>query len=239
MPRAELYLLVDDPAAFHGRALAEGGRELSPLAPREWGHEAAYCLDPDGHVLAFAWEGEGPDAKVVPGEAMPATPPAKATEGAAQGAASRVASTPRAGDDPYRPPVPLLDQPARPRLAKGTQMPGTVIAVIVFVSILEAMQLINMISNPVMGLVPTGITALVLLGIIYGQPWARIMALVLSFLVLGGLAFLALGGFMAGHQTPGFLGMALPALLVVLLINLPIIVLLFTRSAKRHFGILA
>ncbi len=55
-PRAELYVLVDDPAAYHGRALAAGGRELSPLAARDWGHEAAYCTDLDGHVLAFARE---------------------------------------------------------------------------------------------------------------------------------------------------------------------------------------
>lgn len=55
-PRAELYVLVDDPAAFHGRALANGAQELSALAKRDWGHEAAYSLDPDGHVLAFARE---------------------------------------------------------------------------------------------------------------------------------------------------------------------------------------
>jgi catechol 2,3-dioxygenase-like lactoylglutathione lyase family enzyme len=55
-PRAELYVLVDDPAAYHVRALAAGGRELSALAVRDWGHEAAYCADPDGHVLAFARE---------------------------------------------------------------------------------------------------------------------------------------------------------------------------------------
>ncbi len=54
IPRAEVYLTVPDPAAFHARALAAGALELSPLAPRGWGHEAAYSLDPDGHVLAFA-----------------------------------------------------------------------------------------------------------------------------------------------------------------------------------------
>lgn len=54
VPRAELYLLVDDPAACHARALAAGGRELSPLAARDWGEAAAYSQDPDGHVLAFA-----------------------------------------------------------------------------------------------------------------------------------------------------------------------------------------
>jgi uncharacterized protein len=55
-PRAEIYLLVDDPSACHARALAAGGTELSPLARRDWGHLAAYSLDPDGHVLAFARE---------------------------------------------------------------------------------------------------------------------------------------------------------------------------------------
>lgn len=52
--RAELYLLVEDPGAAHGRALAAGARELSPLLDRSWGDRAAYALDPDGHVLAFA-----------------------------------------------------------------------------------------------------------------------------------------------------------------------------------------
>ncbi len=53
-PRAELYLLVDDPAGAHQRAIGAGAVELSPPAPRDWGHTAAYSLDPDGHVLAFA-----------------------------------------------------------------------------------------------------------------------------------------------------------------------------------------
>lgn len=52
--KAELYLRVADPAACHARALAAGARELSPLASRDWGDEAAYSLDADGHVLAFA-----------------------------------------------------------------------------------------------------------------------------------------------------------------------------------------
>lgn len=53
-PRAELYLLVTEPAASHRRALDAGATELSPLAARGWGHDAAYSLDPDAHVLAFA-----------------------------------------------------------------------------------------------------------------------------------------------------------------------------------------
>jgi catechol 2,3-dioxygenase-like lactoylglutathione lyase family enzyme len=59
-PRAELYLVVHDPRGFHTRALAAGARELSPLLPRDWGHRAAYSLDPDGHVLAFASDEPAP-----------------------------------------------------------------------------------------------------------------------------------------------------------------------------------
>ena len=54
VPRAELYLHVADVGASHRRALAAGAIELSPAAARDWGHEAAYSLDPDGYVLAFA-----------------------------------------------------------------------------------------------------------------------------------------------------------------------------------------
>ncbi len=54
IPRAELYLIVENPSAYHQRALNAGATELSPLEDRDWGHRAAYCLDPDGHVLAFA-----------------------------------------------------------------------------------------------------------------------------------------------------------------------------------------
>jgi uncharacterized protein len=54
VPRAELYLTVDDPSGYHARALAAGARELTPLAARDWGDDVAYSLDPDGHVIAFA-----------------------------------------------------------------------------------------------------------------------------------------------------------------------------------------
>ena len=53
-PRAELYLVVEDPGDHHSRALEHGARELSGLRDRDWGDEVAYSLDPDGHVLAFA-----------------------------------------------------------------------------------------------------------------------------------------------------------------------------------------
>lgn len=60
VPRAELYLITDDPAAYHRRALAHGAKELSALAPRDWGHDAAYSLDSNGHVLAFARSSQTP-----------------------------------------------------------------------------------------------------------------------------------------------------------------------------------
>lgn len=54
VPRAELYLVVEDAAAALGRAIGAGATLLSPVLARDWGHAAGYCLDPDGHVLAFA-----------------------------------------------------------------------------------------------------------------------------------------------------------------------------------------
>ena len=52
--RAEIYLRVADASKHHVLALANGARELSPLQARDWGDLAAYSLDMDGHVLAFA-----------------------------------------------------------------------------------------------------------------------------------------------------------------------------------------
>lgn len=54
IPRAELYVRVDEPKAYHERAIENGARKLSGLANRDWGDIAAYSLDPDGHVVAFA-----------------------------------------------------------------------------------------------------------------------------------------------------------------------------------------
>ena len=54
IPRCELYLPVDEPSAFHGRAVANGGISIEDDQDRDWGDRVAYCADPDGHVLAFA-----------------------------------------------------------------------------------------------------------------------------------------------------------------------------------------
>ena len=59
IPRAELYLVVDDAAAYHARAQAAGAIELSALTRRSWGDNAAYSLDPGGHVIAFATRPNG------------------------------------------------------------------------------------------------------------------------------------------------------------------------------------
>jgi catechol 2,3-dioxygenase-like lactoylglutathione lyase family enzyme len=54
IPRAELYLYVDDVRGYFTRALQEGAQEISAVAKRGWGDTAAYVADPDGHILAFA-----------------------------------------------------------------------------------------------------------------------------------------------------------------------------------------
>ncbi|MEZ5066247.1 MAG: ester cyclase [bacterium] len=54
IPRAELYLPVTDPRAALRRAVGAGATLLSEVTSRDWGDAAGYCLDPDGHVLAFA-----------------------------------------------------------------------------------------------------------------------------------------------------------------------------------------
>lgn len=54
IPRCELYFTVEDAAVYHTRALQAGAKELSPVLMRDWGDLAAYSLDPDGHVIAFA-----------------------------------------------------------------------------------------------------------------------------------------------------------------------------------------
>lgn len=60
--RAELYLVVDDPADWLARALQAGASLLDPPVARDWGDVAGYVLDPWGHVLAFAAPLPGPDA---------------------------------------------------------------------------------------------------------------------------------------------------------------------------------
>jgi catechol 2,3-dioxygenase-like lactoylglutathione lyase family enzyme len=55
----ELYFYADDVAAAIEQLRAAGARELSALALRGWGDEAAYFADPDGNVLVVARRVEG------------------------------------------------------------------------------------------------------------------------------------------------------------------------------------
>lgn len=54
IPRCELYLFSQNPTEACARATANGGKLISPVQPRDWGHTVGYVSDPDGHVLAFA-----------------------------------------------------------------------------------------------------------------------------------------------------------------------------------------
>ena len=57
VPRAELYLVVDSCKRYYLRALELGAQALSEPLKRDWGDVVCYCLDLDGHVLAFAERG--------------------------------------------------------------------------------------------------------------------------------------------------------------------------------------
>jgi len=50
----ELYLHVVDLDQAVRRLVVAGARLLSPVARRDWGDQAAYFADPDGHVLVVA-----------------------------------------------------------------------------------------------------------------------------------------------------------------------------------------
>lgn len=54
IPRCELYLNVENPVEYYERALQLGALPVSDLMLRDWGEVAAYCADPDGHIIAFA-----------------------------------------------------------------------------------------------------------------------------------------------------------------------------------------
>ena len=53
-PKAEVYLRVEDAVSYLNRAVENGARLILAVAARDWGDRVGYCLDQDGHVLAFA-----------------------------------------------------------------------------------------------------------------------------------------------------------------------------------------
>lgn len=54
IPRCELYLRVENPQTMINRALEKNATFVSPLQTRDWGEDAGYIADPDGHIIAFA-----------------------------------------------------------------------------------------------------------------------------------------------------------------------------------------
>ncbi len=54
IPRCEVYFYVNDPASYIKRALAAGAKPVNPLQHRDWGDNAGYVADMDGHVVVFA-----------------------------------------------------------------------------------------------------------------------------------------------------------------------------------------
>lgn len=54
IPRSEIYLIVKDAKAYYDRALKNGAVSIQDFKTMPWGDKVAYCLDLDGHILAFA-----------------------------------------------------------------------------------------------------------------------------------------------------------------------------------------
>ena len=53
-PKFELYFQVNDPESFHNKAKQLGALELREFNQMDWGDKAAYSINHDGHILAFA-----------------------------------------------------------------------------------------------------------------------------------------------------------------------------------------
>lgn len=54
IPRCELYLYVDNIQYEFDNAIKCGAKLISPITEMNWGDNACYFSDPDGHILAFA-----------------------------------------------------------------------------------------------------------------------------------------------------------------------------------------
>lgn len=55
-PRAEIYLIVDNAAAYIKRAQEMKVAVIDEFAERNWGHRVIYFEDLDGYIIAFAEE---------------------------------------------------------------------------------------------------------------------------------------------------------------------------------------
>jgi predicted enzyme related to lactoylglutathione lyase len=61
LPQTELYFLVEDAKQFHKRAIQLGASEIREFSEMDWGDSAAYSINHDGHILAFAEKTTQPD----------------------------------------------------------------------------------------------------------------------------------------------------------------------------------
>ena len=60
-PKFELYFQVDDPELFHKKVMQLGALELRKFEEMNWGDIAAYSINHDGHILAFAKRADDTD----------------------------------------------------------------------------------------------------------------------------------------------------------------------------------
>lgn len=62
-PKFELYFQVDNPEEFHKKARQLGALELRKFEKMDWGDRAAYSINHDRHILAFAENSNSTNSK--------------------------------------------------------------------------------------------------------------------------------------------------------------------------------
>jgi hypothetical protein len=141
-------------------------------------------------------------------------------------------------ENPYAPPH--KDEAPTPT-ARGTiersrpQMPGTVIAVIVLVSIYLLFTLVGALRNPVLAVIELVIAVLILVGLVRRHALAWQWGMIIP--VLAALGTLVQLGAVAGAGLAGPAALVTSILLALLVLQLAIPVLLTLRSARLYFGL--
>lgn len=54
IPRCELYLKVKNANEYMERGIQLGAKLISPMQQRDWGDNAGYIADADGHIIALS-----------------------------------------------------------------------------------------------------------------------------------------------------------------------------------------
>jgi hypothetical protein len=142
-------------------------------------------------------------------------------------------------ENPYAPPS--KDEAPPSPTAKGTierprpPMPGTVITVIVLVSIYLLVSLIGALRNPVLAVVQLGIAALILVGLVRRHALAWQWGMIIP--VLAALGTFAQSAAVAGAGLGGPATLVLSILLALIVLQLAIPVLLTLHSSRIYFGL--